>query len=914
MATYYSQGSGAWSALANWDTVRGGGGSAPASVAAMNDQTFVIQPGHVITFDVEDAVACDGSVSGWTTGLAAVTIEGTTEGGTPGELTLSRVNNSANRVYHLAIKNGTGGTIAGTNTAVYGKFSSGTGATATTPMPTGAMHVIQQYGTTTNTALVNCTYLDVAMYAAEPVQTSYILSAGVTTSATALPVTVDPAAEVEWRAGWAVRIDDWGKQDRETTTATLHAATPVGTNVISLSGAIGVAKNAGARVVLCQRNIEFRYQNGGNCFRYGAPVLSCSVRCVAATATGSGLGYCTGCEVLGSAVISGGYYGLYSCTGCEVLGSAVISGCNYGLNSCTGGEVLGSAVISGCSYGLGSCTGCEVLGSAVISGCYSGLRECTGCEVLGSAVISGCYSGLRECTGCEVLGSAVISGCSYGLGSCTVTLREDAILTGNTYDVRLRGGTVVGYGVSLASAIQAYEYTGTGRIGADCENTLVLWSNGGVGARYPKFWCAGGSGDTNAVTCPPGHTESCAMLCEDAGWDTYLDIPIWAEGGVLWTADLWLRKTVAGMTSTPSVRILDPAVDQAGTPLAEVTMTDAVDTWENLSLSFTPTVSGQYTMRVRARNASGTVYWAHTVLTAYPDVESQLTDALTAYGALTDTTWTDAKAAYLDAAVTSREASGAAASALTSYDPPTKAELDSAVSPLATSASIVALNDLSAAEVNAEVDTALADYDPPTNAEMLAAIAALNDLSAVEAQAAVAAALAAYDAANGTDIAGVAASVWTYATRTITSWNSLIASISESALAAIANRNDPYTMYYGDNSPITFTVQTVTGDDYDLTDADITFALTESENGLWSDAVVTCTTAAEEGVEIGDDPTAGVFTVTLTDAQLSVLTPGVSRWYTVKIVSGDLRQTLLKGTWSVQGAADAEIAEYIEDQ
>ena len=40
------------------------------------------------------------------------------------------------------------------------------------------------------------------------------------------------------------------------------------------------------------------------------------------------------------------------------------------------------------------------------------------------------------------------------------------------------------------------------------------------------------------------------------------------------------------------------------------------------------------------------------------------------------------------------------------------------------------LNDLSAAEVNAQVDGALADYDGPTNAEMTAAFAALNDISA----------------------------------------------------------------------------------------------------------------------------------------------------------------------------------------
>lgn len=44
---------------------------------------------------------------------------------------------------------------------------------------------------------------------------------------------------------------------------------------------------------------------------------------------------------------------------------------------------------------------------------------------------------------------------------------------------------------------------------------------------------------------------------------------------------------------------------------------------------------------------------------------------------------------------------------------------------LATSASISALNNLSAAQVNAEVDTALADYDAPTKAELDSAVATL---------------------------------------------------------------------------------------------------------------------------------------------------------------------------------------------
>lgn len=60
-------------------------------------------------------------------------------------------------------------------------------------------------------------------------------------------------------------------------------------------------------------------------------------------------------------------------------------------------------------------------------------------------------------------------------------------------------------------------------------------------------------------------------------------------------------------------------------------------------------------------------------------------------------------------------------------------------------ASIAGLNDLSAADVNAQVDAALADYDGPTKAEMDSAFAALNDISAAAVNAEVDLALADYD-------------------------------------------------------------------------------------------------------------------------------------------------------------------------
>lgn len=102
MATYYSQGSGNWSTLANWNDAIGGGGASPASIAAMSNNTFVIQKGHVVVQDVEDDVDCTGAITGWTTGIAGVTITGGDVGEDPGQLVLCDSPNSTLALTDLA--------------------------------------------------------------------------------------------------------------------------------------------------------------------------------------------------------------------------------------------------------------------------------------------------------------------------------------------------------------------------------------------------------------------------------------------------------------------------------------------------------------------------------------------------------------------------------------------------------------------------------------------------------------------------------------------------------------------------------------------------------------------------------------------------------------------------------------------
>ena len=48
MSTYYSQASGAWSLMSNWNTAANGSGSTPANLAAFDNNSVVIQAPHAI--------------------------------------------------------------------------------------------------------------------------------------------------------------------------------------------------------------------------------------------------------------------------------------------------------------------------------------------------------------------------------------------------------------------------------------------------------------------------------------------------------------------------------------------------------------------------------------------------------------------------------------------------------------------------------------------------------------------------------------------------------------------------------------------------------------------------------------------------------------------------------------------------
>ena len=581
MATWYSQGSGLWSTLANWNDAADGSGSAPANIAAFDDSPVVIQAGHVIEFDVEDAVAVDGSVSGWTTGIAGITITGAAAGNTPGELALTDTANSANRVYGLRLKANTA--IVGTNVAVLGKV---TGGTESVPLPTGAVHIIQFVDPPT-TGGFNLTYLSLALYCAPPVETAYVTTANAGIGDSVLSVqgrltSCNPNTDTaEWQVGRAVRVIRTTSAGVDTQATTIAA---VGDGTITLSDNLTVAKPAGSLVVLEQRNIEIRdsaaTSDTRNIIANGTgAVLDCAIRSLRSSTSGTrGIYGGTSNIVQGSAVISGCTYGIHLGTSNTVQGSAVISGCIYGIVVGTSHTVQGSATILGCAIGIYSGTSHTVQGSATISGCTSGIAAGTSHTVQGSAVISGCTYGIHLGTsntvqgsatilGCAigiyqgtshtVQGSATISGCSYGIAAGTShTVQGSATISGCNTGIYQSANALVAHTASITGCTTNYRVdTADDSVfsyATPTDGTLVfatyklnvaptvatprveIWPSGyeaaGTGdvtrrypstyiyGSYPRTWCNGGKTQSQTSVLPTGHTVGGQMIFEqDAG-------------------------------------------------------------------------------------------------------------------------------------------------------------------------------------------------------------------------------------------------------------------------------------------------------------------------------------------------------------------------------------------------------------
>jgi len=587
VATKTTAQSGNWSDTATW------GGSLPADGDAV-----VVAAGHTLTFDVD--------LSAWTTGVAGLTI--TSAAVTPGKLQCA----TANGTYVLPIKTGT--KIQGTNAAVKGQLYAGS---AGTPLSNGAKLTIKLLGTTSGGAQIDRTYLDVQLFCAQPTYKWVKLTADKAAGQTVLSVDTDVTGDI-WAAGEVVALCNVNKGvDYQRTTI---AAGGIAATTITVSDALDSTNVAGAFLVRVTRNIEITAEGsqsvvtGPSSGAVGSCVFNCTLR-QTGTQQGFSIIYSYG-DTLGG-VINGFSGGISGREGCVVSGCVVGNGTGIssGYASSTGFTVSG--LIAGSTTGATGLLGGSLSGT--VAGCTAGLQNITGAS-LGGQVI-GCAKGVDNCGACDVVGS--ITGCTWGIIYGTGTIKQGAVLGGSganansTSDLALLNGYWEGYGAGLRSTVQVSEYLKTSPYPtalvvlydvADASGDPQLgrmkwWNCGGYGAS--EDWVLGTHG-TPPVPLSYVHKHT----FEAAGYDDFVEVPVWGEANLPLTVRVYVRKQQNGMTATPYARLINPNKPWGDAQEALVTATMADDTaWQTLTLSLVPAYDRQLRLRVGGRNGSGTMYW-----------------------------------------------------------------------------------------------------------------------------------------------------------------------------------------------------------------------------------------------------------------------------------------------------------------
>lgn len=587
MATKTTAQSGNWSDTATW------GGSLPADGDAV-----VVAAGHTLTFNVD--------LSAWTTGVAGLTI--TSAAGTPGKLQCA----TANGTYVLPIKTGT--KIQGTNAAVKGQLYAGS---AGTPLSNGAKFTIKLLGTTSGGAQIDRTYLDVQLYCTQPTTRWVKLTADKAAGQTVLSVDTDVTGDL-WAAGDIVALCDVDKGvDYQRTTI---AAGGITSTTITVNDALDSANVAGAFLVRVTRNIEITAEGsqivvtGPSSGAIGSCVFNCTLRQTNTAQQGYAIVYGYG-DTLGG-VLNGFAVGISGREGCVVSGCVVGNTTGIAGSYATNVGFTVSGLIAGSTTGAAALLGGSF--SGIIAGCTTGVSQCGGLSIGGQVL--GCGTAVSSCTGGDLSGS--ITGCTWGIAYGTGTIKQGAVLGGsganaNTTDLGLYNGYWEGYGAALRSAVQVGDYLKTNPYPtalavlydvADASGNPQLgrmkwWNCGGYGAS--EDWVQGTHGDP-----PVPFSYVHKHLFEAAGYDDFVEVPVWGEKDVLLTVKVYLRKQQNGMTVTPYARLINPNKPWGDAQEALVTATMADDTaWQTFTLSLVPAHDRQLRLRVGGRNGSGTMYW-----------------------------------------------------------------------------------------------------------------------------------------------------------------------------------------------------------------------------------------------------------------------------------------------------------------
>ncbi len=334
----------------------------------------------------------------------------------------------------------------------------------------------------------------------------------------------------------------------------------------------------------------------------------------------------------------------------------------------------------------------------------------------------------------------------------TITLDASASATDDLYNgawVVLTGGTGVG------QARLIYDYVGSSKVATIAPNWITNPSSDSVFVIIPATFVHGalslGAGAITSATFGSGAITASAIAADAIGAsELAADAITEIQSGLATAASVAALNNLSAAQVNAEVdtaladihldHLLAATYDPASKPgaadalLNELVESDAgVARFTANALEQAPSGGGGLT----AADIADAVW--EEAISDHSGTTGSTAEALNAAGAAGDPWTTVLPGAYgansagniignnLNATVSSR------ATQTSVDDVPTNAELATALGTAddAVLSAIAALNNLSAAQVNAEVDTALADYDAPTKAELDAAVAPLATAAAL---------------------------------------------------------------------------------------------------------------------------------------------------------------------------------------
>lgn len=536
MATITSNGTGGglWSAPSTWN-----GGVVP-----VDDDTVVIASGDTVTFDVD--------TSGFASGIAGITVTGT--------LTVSTTTSS-----YLKMKASTYITGAGT-------LNIGTLA-APIPFTTKFTADLANYRIEGGSGLT-CT-----VYAAEPVYKAIYLSGAEAIGQTELSVDTDVTGDI-WAAGDTVIISDTNAKDAEERVI---AAGGIAATTITVTAGLTAAKNVGAAVVLCTRNVKiFSTSYGFNNFKANNLTI--------------GGGYLSA----GSSV-----YTINSSLNTTITGGVIKAG-SGGMSGCSNSNISGGVFIGVNSVSLLYNANYNISGGMFMGGCDYILHVCNGSVITGGTF--GFASTAIYNTTAFYMTGATIKSVAYGIRDC-----KDIYISGVTFQSNIYDFDRENYGKlnnqTLTSAVEVNNYASM------LPNTELqsVHHDGAEGAL--KAWTKGGVVTSQNTIVPTGYSLAYIHALESATypcfWRKYFSVP----AGTSLSIEVQLRKT-ASMAYLPRVYLMESIGNPlAGTtPIDSFTMTDSVDTWETDTFiidNSAATYDKEYVLWFVGQNATGTVYSAY---------------------------------------------------------------------------------------------------------------------------------------------------------------------------------------------------------------------------------------------------------------------------------------------------------------